>query len=808
MILNFLKVSFRSLFRQKLYTTINILGLTGGITCSLLITLYVLNELSFDRFHKYSDRIYRITLAGRLGTSKFNGPVASSPMASFLVKEFPEVESAVRIFPMGNRCVQYENKLFYEDRFAFADSNFFDLFNFKFILGNSTNALRKPGSVVITKSMALKYFGTENSIGKYLEITNDDIPSLEITGIIEDMPQNSHFHFDFIASSKVLKDANNPYWINSNNYTYILLKQGSSPQNVENKFPDLVRRFVVPQVIEFYKAKKDSIFTSYFEYKFHLQKLTQIHLHSNLGYELEPNGNIKYIYLFITVALFVLLIACINFINLATAYSINRAKEVGIRKVLGASKRNIILQFLAETIILCFMAVIASIFLSELLIPVFNKILSLQLDINILERPIALLIIIIITFMAGLIAGIYPSIFMASYVPIEVIKGLVNKKSSKVRIKNVLVVFQFSISIFIILGTITLYDQLKFLQHKNLGFEKDQLLVIERTDPIKKNVKEFMRDLKKAPFIRGVSLSTSVPGRTYSTSAFTLDNSSNNRAYFLSYVYVDYDFLNTTGTKIITGRFFSKNHLSDTNAILLNETAVKYLSLQNPIGHQLIAPTPDPKKSINLNIIGVINDFHYESLHNNVRPLFVALSTNYYDGYITLRISSEENHETLNYISSFWYKYNKKAPLVYFYLNNELSKLYSSEYKLRQIMSLFSFLSIFIACMGLFGLIAYVTEKRTKEIGIRKAMGSSVFRIIQMLSKDVVFLVLIASVIAIPCAWYFMFLWLKDFAYQVKLSLLMFVLVCFSSIILALLTIIIQAYKAAKRNPVESLRYE
>jgi len=808
MIINFLKVTYRGLIRQKLYTIINISGLAVGLTCSIIIGLYVVNEFSFDKFHKKADRIYRITLFGRLGTNIFKGPVSSSPMAKTLTREFQEVEAAVRLFPLSNRCVQCNNKINYEDRFLYADSNFFSIFDFKFIQGNPQNVLSKANCVVINQSTALRYFGNKNPIGKTFKIINNDSTIYVISGVIEDMPHNSHFHFDFIASSGALGDANNPYWINSNNYTYFLLKKGFDPVTVEAKLPGLVKRYVIPQLLKFSDIKNYDMNSIKNEFAFHIQKLTDIHLHSNLDYELEPNSNIFYVYLFITVALFILLIACINFINLSTAYSVNRAKEVGIRKVLGSSRKYLIIQFLSEAILLCFIAVIMAMVMSELLIPVFNKLLELKLNFNLLENKTILPAIIGFSIITGIIAGGYPSFYLSRFAPIEVLKDMANKKSSKATMRNILVIFQFCISIIIILGTITVFNQLKFLQNKKLGFDRDQIIVIERTDPIKKNIRKFITDLTGSDCIKAVSLSSGTPGRILSNSSFILDSSSDKEQFLLSFLFTDYNYLKTMGINLVLGRFFSSKIPSDTSAIVINETAARYLGIKNPIGRKLIAPAPVPSQRKALTIIGVVKDFHFESLHKNINPLLIVLTANSFDGYITVRIASGKKIAALQDIQNIWYKYSKNSPLIYFYFNNEFNKLYKSEYKIRNIMSIFSVLAIFIAYLGLFGLIAYTTKRRTKEIGIRKVMGSSIFKIIVLLSKDTAILILIASVIAIPIAWYFMFLWLEDYAYRINLNLFIFLLICIIALVISFMTIVFQAFYSARRNPIEALRYE
>jgi putative ABC transport system permease protein len=508
------------------------------------------------------------------------------------------------------------------------------------------------------------------------------------------------------------------------------------------------------------------------------------------------------------VALFIMIIACINFTNLATALSINRAKEVGLRKVLGSERSQLIVQFLTDSILLCFVAVIIAILLIESFVPAFNSMLGLKLNFNLVRNIYIIPGILVFTLIVGLFAGSYPAFYLSSFIPAEVLKGKLIKGSVKSILRNTLVVFQFWISIIIILGTITVYNQLNFLQHKKLGYDKEKVVVIERTDPIRKDVKLFIDDIKKNPIIIDASLSSGVPGRIYSNNGMNLEGSPANETYLLYNFSTDYNYKNTMGLEMSSGRYFSENFTTDSNAVIINETAVKYIGLKEPVGKRLISPAPDPKQRQYFTIIGVVKDFHYENLHKPINPVIIGFSKPNYDGYITVRLTAGKNKEAMKFLNDTWKKYSISAPLTYFYFNQEFDKLYKAEYQTRRVMSFFAVLAIFIACLGLFGLVAFTTTKRTKEIGIRKVMGASVFTIIGLLSKDTIKLVLIAAFFAIPFAWYFMNSWLQNFAYRIKISPVVFIIAGSLAICISIITIIFQALKAARRNPIEALRYE
>jgi putative ABC transport system permease protein len=806
MIKNYLKIAFRNLFIQRLFTIINVTGLAIGISCAIIIGLYVSYEKSYDRFHSKYDRIFRIYLTGKIGSNEFKGPVSPSPMAQTLINEFPEVESAVRLFPVDYIYTQALKKTYYEEKFVYADSSFFDIFSFNFIQGSPYFALKDSNSVVINRSIAIKYFGNVNSIGKNISIKNADSSCiLKITGIIEDMPANSHFHFNFICNSKVLKDAENTYWINTNNYTYITIKEGNDYKNIETKLPNLVNKHVVPQIRQFYSLNEDTI-PEYLQYNFHLQKLTDIHLNSTQDYELETPGNRSYINIFLLVAIFLIIIASINFVNLSTAHSTNRSKEIGVRKAMGASKFHIIHQILIETIVLCFIAVVIALLICELTIPLLNNALDLNLKLEAVHTMIMIILIVAISLLLGIFAGIFPALHMSKFKAVVALKSQ-NQRFKGSFFRSALVIIQFTISITIILCTMVIYNQLYYINSKELGYNSDKLIVIEKSESVKKHINLFIKDLKNTPFVQDVTLSSNIPGRPYLNSGFVLEGAKEKLTYYFSFVFADYSYLNVMGLKIINGRYFSEKEKSDNNAIIINESAVKYLGIKDPVGKTLISTAPEESKMTYFKIIGIVKDFHFEDFHKPIRPVILMLSKNA-SNYISIKIPKGKNGEALNYISAVWKKYSNGAPLQYLFLNKEFAKLYDSEHKIKFTMTVFSLLAIFVACLGLFALVAFKTEKRTKETGIRKALGASAFKIITLFTWETVYLLIIASVLSIVISWYLMEIWLNTFAYHIELNLFAFVGTCILALIIAVSAVLYQAYSAAVKNPVEAIRYE
>lgn len=806
MLKNFLKIAYRNIIRHKSYAFINIMGLSIGLACTILIGIYVVNELSFDKFHSKSRNIYRVFMDGKMGTNKFLGPATPAPMANALMEDYPEVESATRLFKEGNRSIRYQNKSFYEDLFFYADSNIFDVFTFQFIEGDKS-ALMQPKTVVITQKVAEKYFGKQNAVGQTIQIINSDSVYLQVTAVVKEFPPTSHMHFDFLASMSTFDYSRNTQWVSNSFYTYMVLKPGVDEAAFENKLFEMVKKYVGPQIAQYLNISFDDLIKSGSRLTYRIQKLEDIHLHSNMDFEIETNGNMTYVYIFIVIAIFILLNACINFTNLSTARSAGRAKEVGLRKVFGGERPALIFQFISESVFMSIVAVIISLILVKLALPGFSDLVGQKIEIPLLWILKYSPVLILFAILTGIVAGSYPAFYLSGFVPSEVLKGKLNKGSGNARLRSILVICQFTISIFILLGTFIVAQQLKYIQSKNLGFDKDKLLVIERTNPIRNKVKVFMEDLRSIPSVESVSLASGIPGRIMNHNGYLPEDTKTNEPLLFAVYAVDPDYAKTMGIQLKEGRFFSRDYPSDTSAIVVNEAAVRYLGYDNPIGKRLINPGQESDRRT-FTIIGVIEDFHFESLHKPINPMILFMNRDFYDGYVSVRLGAGNHQNTLQQINTSWKKFALDAPIQNFYFDQEFNKLYKSEMQTRKLLSVFAVLAIFIAVLGLFGLVSFMAERRTREIGLRKVLGSSVARIVVLLSKDITYLVLISSVLASAGIVFAANKWLQQFAYKIGINPLIIFAGCIIAIVIAWITISYQAIKAATKNPADSLRFE
>lgn len=807
MIRNYFKVTYRNLIRQKAYAFINIFGLAIGLTCSILIGLYVIHEYSYDKFHKDSNRLYRIMLDFKMGNNAMAGPISPAPMASEVLKQLPETEDAVRIRHNSNRAVTIENKTFYEDLFFYADSNFFNIFNINFVDGDPATALVQPNSVVLTTTASEKFFGTTNSVGKTFRITNGDTTLYEVSAVVKPLPENSHFHFNILASMSGDADSKTPFWLSNNYYTYLKLKKGTDEKEFNRKLTELFKKNAGPQLLQYFNINHEDFLKTGNRSDYGIQKVTDIHLKSNLNFELEANGSFVYVSIFILVAIFVLLNACINFTNLATARAANRAKEVGLRKVLGSDRKRLIFQFLSESIIISYIAVLLAILMVELLLPHFNNLLNTHLNLYISDYIKLLPYIFVFATIVGIISGGYPAFYLSSFQPNDVLKNKVFKGPSKHWLRNILVIVQFTVSIVILLGTILVATQLRYLQSKNLGFDKEKLMVVERTDPVKNNMRAFLDDLKKCPNIETVSLSTGIPGRENGDQGFMLEGNST-ETFVINTYGVDLNYLNTMGIQLVKGRFFSNEFATDSSAVVINESSMRYLGLKNPVGKQLLVPGDGPMSRQKLTIIGVIQDFHYESLHKPVSPLLLFLVPDNFDGYVNVRTTGAKAKDALEFVNLTWKNMAPDAPLQYFYFGDQFGHMYKKEIETQRLMNVFAIIAILIASLGLFGLVAFMADRRTKEIGLRKVLGSSVWEIVKLMTKEITVLVLVSYLVAAPLAYWWMTHWLVHFAYKTPIYWGIFLLAFVIAVLIAWITVSMIAIKAATRNPVESLRYE
>jgi len=802
MVKNYFKIAIRNIIKHKSFSFINIIGLAIGIACSILILLFVTNELSYDKFHEKAERIYRIAVRASIGDTKINQTYSSSITFQKLLEDFPEIENGIKFLRLGRVPIILDKKTFYEARFYAVDSTFYDVFTIPLIQGNPKTVLSNPNTMVVSKNTAIKYFGNTDAVGKVLiaDFGPEGSIDFKITGVSENVPDNSHFHYDLLVSSASFPTyINDPGWSSNNFISYVVLKKGTSKEGVEEKLKEFTRKYMGGERFDKWVAQGN-----FWEY--YLQHVTKIHLNSDLNGEFEANGNETYVYIFSVISIIILLIACINFMNLSIAKSSLRAKEVGLRKVVGSSRNKLMRQFLSESVLLSYISLALGIVIVEILLPVYRNLIGRQLDIHYFDNFVVIPSLLVLGLIVGIISGSYPAFFLSSFKPISVFKGNLGSSKGSSWLKNVLVVFQFTISIFLIIGTLVVYQQLKFFQNQKLGFEKDQVLIIKNPGSLGNNIIPFKEALRKFSSIMDVSGSNTLPGKGFSNIGFGAG--AVDQSFTLNLCVCDYDFLKTLKLKLAQGRFFSRDFVSDSNAAVLNEKAVELLGWDNPIGKRI---NNWAQNRGNFVVIGVIKDYHYESLHHKIRPMALFLSGGCYtnvERYISVRLNSENISGTIKYIENTWNNFAQNMPFEYSFLDEDFDNLYINEKQTRKLFTIFSCLAIFIACLGLFGLVLFIADRKTKEIGIRKVLGASVSGIVTILNKSFIKLVLIANFIAWPAAWYAMNRWLQNFAYRIKLSWWMFVLAALISLMIALITVSSQTVKAALKNPVNSLRYE
>lgn len=801
MIKNYIKIAWRNLIRQRAVSTINILGLALGLATCLLISIYIFDELGYDRFHEKSDRIVRVIFRGSAPGGKLNEAHVMPPVAQALKTEFPEVEETVRLRTGGRPLFLIGDKRFYEEDMAFADPSIFEVFSLPLIHGDPKTALTEPNTTVISQQMAEKYFGTANAVGKVINIHESDIP-LKVSGIMQDIPTNSHFHFDLFTSMSSFEGAKSISWMESEFFTYLVLRKGANYKELESKIPSVFEKYAGPQFPEAFGMSYAEFQKSGNNIGLFLQPLTDIHLHSDFAYDLSAPGDIRYVYIFGSIAVFMLLIASINFMNLSTAGASKRAREVGVRKVLGSGRQALAWQFLIESILLVFISLFLALALLVLALPLFNQLSEKTIYLDRFSHSWLIPIILLFGLIIGVLAGSYPAFFLSAFKPIAVLKGhlLANKKGLNLR--SGLVVFQFFISITLIFSTMVVYQQLSFMRNKKLGYDKDQVLVIQSW-PLGKNEELFRQQLVEDPRIANVSNSPYVPAGASANNNFFVHSEENPSEWIKTLRYdVDEQYIPTLGIELVAGRNFSSTYGTDSLSAIINETAAHILGWKDEvIGHTLVN-----KDNKVLRIVGVVKDFHFKSLHERISPLVMVMQPN--TGNLLLKAKTKEVDQLLRSIESRYKALQPTLPFTYSFLDERINNTYATEMKTGYLLGLFAGLTIFVACLGLFGLAMFTTDQRIKEIGIRKVLGATVPGIVQLLSKDFVKLVLFALFIASPAAWWLMNRWLDDFAYRISIQWWMFGLAGFAAVLIALLTVSFQAVKAAIANPVDSLRDE
>ncbi len=785
MIKNYIKIALRNIKRHKGYSLINIAGLAIGIACCILILLWVQDELSYDRFHENAGDIYRVIQDINFTDHSTTWSITQGPLGPSLKNDFPEIIKATRITGRGLRLT-YENKSF-DEGVGMADGSIFEMFTFPLVKGDPATALSDPLSIVLTEEMVEKYFGDEDPLGKTIRADNQW--DFLVTGVLNNIPRNSHLQFDFLIPFIFGRELNYTVdrWGNSQFRTYVQLQKDISVQDVVQKISGHL--FEKPTI------EKDA--------RLNLQPLTRIHLFSNYEFD-TAHGDITYVAIFSLVAFFILLIACINFMNLATARSRSRAKEIGMRKVAGANKTDIIKQFFGESILFSFISLVFALIIVWLLLPAFNDLAAKELSMDISGNLLVLLGLLCIALMTGIISGSYPALFLSAFQPVDVLKGALKSGSKGSAFRKILVVIQFSLTILLIICTTFVYSQLNYMKNRKLGYEKENMIYFGMRREIKEKYESVKNELLQDPNILGVTASSNVPtyGYSFSNSLWHWEGQNPEEETLMRAVFVNDDYFETFGMEITEGRSYSKEFSTDASeAIMVNEAAVKAMGMESAIGEQLSIGDD------NFKIIGIVKNYHFRSFRQEIEPLILIYSADA-SGVLFARLKSDDIPQTIGYIEKVWKKFAPGYPFNYRFLDDALDRLYRSEQRIGTILKYFAILAIFISCLGLFGLASFMAEQRTKEIGIRKVLGARVSNIVLLLSKEFTKWVLASNIIACPIAYYAMKKWLQSYAYSINIVIWPFLLSATLAFVIALCAVSFQAFKAATANPIESLRYE
>jgi putative ABC transport system permease protein len=806
MVLNYLKVGIRNILKYKVYSSINAGGLAVGIAASMLIMLYIADEVSFDRFFKNSEEIYRIGSSGSFEGSAFESAVSSPPIAAAVLQEIPEGEAAIRFGWWRAQPMRYENKTFIEKQLIAADSNFFQFFSYDLVSGNPAEVLRGTNKIVLTETTARRYFGSENPVGKILTRGEGNVAT-EVTGVVKDPPANSHIQFDMILSSSSWSIMQIDAWSNTFLYTYVKTK---SPEQVKHKLDVIAERNLGPELERIMGVSPAQFKDRGNRFGFFLQPMLDIHLRSRLSSEITPPGNIQHIYIFGAVATFILLIACINFVNLATARATTRAKEVGVRKSIGALREKLIGQFLFESMIFSFASTIVALAITGLVLNSFNSLAGKDISLDVLMQPVPVLGLLSFALLIGLIAGIYPAFYLTRFRPVDVLKGRLTAGVRNKVFRNSLVTFQFMISIMLIIGSLVVYKQLHYMQGMSLGFDKENVIDITNGWSLSGKAQAFKSEVATYPEFRGTSFASALPPRIIDSNLFRKGGV--DQDIILHVVTVDYDHLSTMGYEMSIGRFFSSEFPSDSTAIILNETAYRLLGFKEVEGNTIT--NFNAAQPVTFSLIGVVKDFNFEGLSSPIKPLAIILNAGknewmvrQSDNDVAIRINTTDMFDAITRLEAIWKKHSN-LPFEFTFVDENIDATFRTEARLGGIVLTFTVLAIAIACLGLFGLAAYLAQTRSKEMSIRKILGASIPEVVLHFLKDFTLPIAVAFIIAAPVSWYLMTTWLDEFAYRTELEWWMIAISGLSAVVIAAVTVSYQSLKVATENPVNNLKNE
>lgn len=803
-----MKLALRHMWKHKSHVVINTLGLAIGIAFFVMIGLFVIHELSYDQFNENKDRIYRLILDGKIGEQEVLGSFTPAPMAAAFKEEIPEIIEAARMDNWEETVVRYEDKTYIEDHFVLADSTFFNIFSIPLIKGNPREALNAPHKVVLTESAAKKYFGNEDPIGKMLLI-GTDTTQYSVTGICKDIPDNSHFEFNMLGSFLTHWRANEEIWLSNSFATYILLTEGASPKDVEEKIKPILLKHIGPELEQFMGINPEAFQASGSRYGILLQSLTDIHLNPAVQTQFKQPNDRKYVYIFALVAIAILFIAVINYMNLATAQSAGRGHEVGLKKVVGSSKYELVWQFLVESIIFSLISLVIALLLIELLLPYFNNLVQLNLYLPYLEKWYVIPFLLALTLIVGIASGAYPAFFLSSFKPAAVLSGKLRSGMKSGILRSILVVFQLTISITLIVSTIVIFRQIHYMLNKDLGFKKEQLMVIEQVHALEDKIPVFKKEIENIPGVIACTHSTAVPGHMNNVNGYMIEGRTGDNTILMTTAWTDHDHLKTYGIELIEGRFLSEEFASDSNACVINEMAVKNFQLEDPLNTRFIQPTPYGEHRIFRNVVGVVKDFHFTSLRENIEPfVFMNAGSDQKWGYFSIKMIPENINQTTNQIIKIWKDFTNDYPIQYFYMDEDFNRQYQEDRRTGSLSLVFGILAIFIASLGLYGLTSFTVEQRTREIGIRKIQGANISRIVYLMLKESTVMIIIATMIAWVLAYLYLSKWLENYFYRIKLSPADFIISLVIVLVISWLTISYWTIKAARTNPAEALRYE